>query len=225
MEQHPNVHDPVVLRDDAGREFSSRVENLGERLVVVAQPHDLPADETFGNGSEIRVLWADSDGAVTMLPTRILAVHAEGNVQVWSLVVTGTASIAQRRRVERVDAAGPVALRSPEGNDTDPVTGSLVDASEMAIRCSVKAGSADRFLRDRNEVIAEFRLGTAEFAVLGRVELVRATKHPTQFEDLIVVFDEPVADADALRKQLFTLEVENSPPSDEGDHPSRSVQP
>lgn len=224
MEQHPNIHDPVVLRDDADREYSSRVENLGERLVVVAQPHGLPADETFGNGSEIRVVWADSDGAVMVLPTRILAVHAVDTLPVWSLVVTGTALVEQRRRVERVDAAGPVALRSPEGNETNPVTGSLVDASEKAIRCSVKAGSADRFLRDRNEVIAEFRLGTAEFAVPGRVELVRATKLPTQFEDLIVVFDEPVADADALRKQLFTAEV-RSPTSDEGDRPSRSAQP
>jgi len=211
VEQHPNVHDPVVLRDDADREYTSRVENLGQRLVVVAQPHNLPADETFGNGSDIRVAWADADGAVTVLPTRILAVHAEGDLQLWSLVVAGPAVLEQRPRVERVDAAGPVALRSPEADQRGAVIGSLLDASEKAIRCTVGAGAADRFLRDRNEVVAEFRLGTADFAIPGRVEFVRATKRPTQFEELVVLFDEPVADAESLRKQLFALEAASSP--------------
>jgi hypothetical protein len=217
VEQHPNVYDPVVLRDHADREFATRVEDLGERLVVVAQPPGLPADETFSNGTELSVAWADADGAVTVLPTRILAVHAEGRLQLWSLVVTGPAFTEQRRRVERVDAAGPVALRSPEGDESDAVTGSLIDASEKAIRCSVGAGSADRFLGHRNEVIAEFSLGTADFAVPGRVEFVRSTKRPTQFEDLVVVFDEPVADADALRKHLFAREVRTPPTQEEDD--------
>jgi hypothetical protein len=128
------------------------------------------------------------------------------------LVVTGPAYTEQRRRVERVDAVGPVALRPRAGDDSDAVTGSLVDASERAIRCSVETGSADQFLlRDRNEVIAEFTLGTDGFAVPGRVEFVRATKHPTRFEDLVVVFDEPVADADALRKLIFSMEAQSSP--------------
>lgn len=207
MEQRPKVHDPVLLRDSAGRQYPSRVENLGQGLVVVAQPSALPDDEPFGNGTELSVAWAESDDVVTVLPTRILAAHADGPLQLWSLLVTGPAIVEQRRRVERVVVAGPVVLRPPGGDEATAVTGSLVDISEKAVRCTVGTGSADGFLSDRNEVVAEFSIGTAGFAVPGRVEFVRATKHPTRFEELVVLFDEPVADADALRKHLFAHDV------------------
>lgn len=210
VEEHPNLHDPVVLRDPAGREYASRVENLGERLVVVAEPHGLPPEETFGSGTEVSVTWADGDGAVMLLPTRILAAHAQGDLQVWSLVVTGPAVTEQRRRAERIETEGAVALRAPDASAGRAVPGSLVDVSEKAIRFSVATGSADRFLRDR-EVVAEFSLGTTSFVIPGRVEFIRATKHPTQLEELVVVFEEPVADADALRKEIFVLEPRTSP--------------
>ena len=207
MEQHPEINDPVVLRDDAGRELASRVEDRAEGLLIVEQPPDLPAEATFGNGTDVRVAWADANGDITVLPTRMLGAHVTGTLQVWSLAVTGPPSMAQRRRFERVATAGPVALRSAEGADTEAVTGRLVDVSERAIRCSVATGSADRFLGARNEVIAAFTLGTAEFAVPGRVEFARGTKRPTELEELVVVFDEPVAEAEALRKHLFAEEV------------------
>lgn len=217
MEQRLKVNDPVVLRDSAGRQYASRVENLGEGLVVVAQPAALPDEEAFLNGTELSVAWAESDDVVTVLPTRILATHGEGASRAWSLIVTGPALVEQRRRVERVAATGPVVLRSSGGSETAAVTGSLVDISEKAVRCYVRAGSADGFLSDRNEVVAEFRVGTENFAVPGRVEFVRATKHPTQFEELVVLFDEPVADVDALRKHLFAQEVHAPPAPGEGD--------
>jgi c-di-GMP-binding flagellar brake protein YcgR len=218
VEQPLKVYDPVVLRDRAGRQYASRVENLGEGLVVVAKPAVLPDEDAFLNGTELGVAWAESDEVVSVLPTRILATHAEGALQLWSLVVTGPAVVEQRRRVERVDATGPVVLRSPGGNETVAVTGSLIDISVKAVRCSVETGSADGFLSGRNEIVAEFSIGTATFAVPGRVEFVRATKHPTRFEELVVLFDEPVADADSLRKQIFAQEVQTAPAPAEGDH-------
>ena len=218
MELHPNVNDPVVLRDHADREYRSRVEDLGEGLLVVVRPHDLPADEAFDPGTEVSVAWADSGGGVTVLPTRILAAHAEGTLQLWSLVVIGPAFTEQRRRFVRAAVAGHVALRSAAGNETDVVTGSLIDVSEGAIRCAVGAGAADRFLAGRNEVIAEFRFGTVDFSVPGRVEFLRPTARPAEFEELVVVFDEPVADADALRKQIFARQVRTLRTRGEGDH-------
>jgi hypothetical protein len=218
VEQRPNVSDPVVLRDQAGRQYTSRVENLGEGLVVVARPPALPDEEAFLNGTELGVAWAESDGLVTVLPTRILATHAEGALQLWSLVVTGPALAERGRRVERVDATGPVVLRSPGGNEIAAVTGSLIDISEKAVRCAVETGSADGYLSGRTKVIAEFSVGTANFAVPGRVEFVRATKNPTQFEELVVLFDEPVADVDALRKHIFAQEVRTPLAAGEGGH-------
>ena len=218
MELHPNVNDPVLLRDHADREYRSRVEDLGDGLLVVARPHDLPADEAFDTGTELSVAWAGSGGGLTVLPTRLLAAHAEGTLRLWSLVVTGPAFTEQRRRFVRAAAAGDVALRPAAGKKTDAVTGSLIDVSEGAVRCAVGAGAADGFLGGRNEVIAEFRFGTVDFAVPGRVEFLRPTARPAEFEELVVVFDEPVADADALRKQIFAQQVRTLRARGDGDH-------
>lgn len=207
MEHRPKVHDAVVLRDHAGRQFASRVENLGEGLVVVAEPANLSENESFSNGTDLDVAWAEADDLVTVLPTRILATHVDGALTLWSLIVTGPASNERRRRVERVEATGPVVLRSPGDDETAGVVGSLIDLSERAVRCSVRTGSADGFLSDRNEVVAEFSVGTADFAIPGRVEFARATKRPTELEEVVVLFDEPVADVDALRKHLFAQQV------------------
>lgn len=204
MELHPNLGDPIVLRDHAGREYASRLEDLSEGLLVVARPAGLAADE-LDSGTEVSVVWAASDRGVMVLPTRILVAHAEGSRQGWSLVVTGPAYTAQRRRYERAAAAGPVVLRYVVGNETGAVTGTLSDVSEAAIRCTVRAGEADRFLTGSNQVVAKFRFGTADFAIPGRVQFLRATKHPAELEDLVVMFDEPVADAEALRKLVGSV--------------------
>jgi hypothetical protein len=215
--EYPELKDPVVLRDQSDREYESRVEALGERLVVVAQPRGLLADEIHARGAEISVTWTDADDLVMVLPTRILAVHGDADAPLWSLVATGPATSEQRRRVERVEVTGPVWLRAPEEDDSVAVPGSLVDASHKAIKFYVETGSADRFMT-RSEVIATFVLGDAEFTIPGRVEFVRATKHPTEYEILVAVFDEPVADADALRERLSTENAQEAPvPGDEGD--------
>jgi hypothetical protein len=202
---HPDVNDPIVLRDHAGRGHRSRVEDIGEDLMVVAQPLDLPAGETFGTGTELSVAWPDARG-IAVLPTRILAAHAEGTLRLWSLVVTGPAYVEQRRRFVRVPATGPVALLPAAGSETEAVAGSLIEVSEGAVRCTVAAGAADCFLAGRNEVSAEFRFGNGDFAVPGRVEFLRPTSQPAELEEIVVVFDEPVASADALRKQIFGQE-------------------
>jgi hypothetical protein len=202
VQERPEIDDPVVLRDAAGQEHASRVENLGEGLVVVEQPHDLSADQDPGHGAEITVSWADENGDVTTLPTKILIAHGDDTVRLWSLVVTGPAQLAQRRQFERVAVEGPVTLRPPDGDEDDAVPGNLVDVSEAALRCGVETGTADRFLGAHNAVVAEFRLGHTDFALPGCVESVRPTKHPTEVEDLVVLFDVPVADAAKLHKHL-----------------------
>lgn len=219
MEDRPNVYDPVVLRDQAGGQYASRVEKLAEGLVVVTQPPALSDEGAFRSGMDLGVAWVDSDNAVIVLPARILAIHADGDLLLWSLVVTGPAVMEQRRKVDRVEVTGPVTLRESGGNGAAPVSGTLVDISEKAVRCSVETGSADGFFSGSGEVIAEFSVGPADFVVPGRVEFARATKNPTKFEELVVLFDEPVAEVDALRKQIFALDVPT--PADPGE----GVQP
>jgi hypothetical protein len=215
VELHPNVNDPVLLRDHADREYESQVEDLGVGLLVVAQPSGLPDHEVFSTGTELNVAWTDADGDVQVLPTRIMAAHLRGTLPVWSLVATGPALAEQRRRLERFPASGPVTLRSAAGNDTHVVTGSLVDISEAAIRCAVEAGTADGFLGSVTEVTAEFRVGTVDFLIAGRAEFLRATKHPADLEELVVLFDEPVAEAEALREQIAILQAQPPAPAED----------
>jgi c-di-GMP-binding flagellar brake protein YcgR len=218
VEERPNVYDPVVLRDQTGGQYASRVEKLAEGLVVVTQPPALSDAGAFRSGVDLDVTWVDSDNAVIVLPARILAIHADPDMLLWSLVVTGPAVMEQRREVERVEATGPVVLRTPEGNGAAPVPGTLVDISEKAVRCSVETGSADGFFSGSGEVIAEFSVGPADFVVPGRVEFARGTKNPTKFEELVVLFDQPVTEADALRKQIFAQEVQTPAAPGEGGH-------
>lgn len=211
MELYPNLKDPVLLRDSAERDYHSRVEKLSDGLLVVARPRDLADDETITTGADISVAWSDRAGDVTVLPTRILAAHVEGALPVWSLVVTGPAVKGQRRRFPRAAAIGAVTIRSAAGKKLT-VTGRLIDISEAAVHGVIGTGEADAFLIGANEVVAEFRLGETDFAVPGHVELLRATRQPTEFEEVVVVFDQPVADADALREHVLAHQAQ-----DEGD--------
>jgi len=210
VDLQPNLNEPVVLRDQADREYASTVENLGVGLVVVARPDGLPDDEPFGAGTEVSVVWADAAGDAIVLPARILAEHANETKLLWSLAVTAPAFKAQRRRHVRVEVEGVVELRSPAGGEDDEepvaVVGNLVDVSEGAIHCTVEVGSADGFLTASNQVIAEFSLGSTDFSVPGRAEFLRSTARPSELEALVVLFDEPVPDLDALRKEIAALE-------------------
>lgn len=214
MDQHPEIDDPVLLRDHAGREFRSRVVDRGAGLLVVERPA-LPEDEALGAGIELDVKWTDADGVVTTLPTRILSAHEDQTLGLWSLVVTGPASVAQRRRFERTAVEGSVLIHPAGGDQGHAVAGGLVDVGEGGVRCTVAAGAADWFLIGPREVVAEFRLGDADFAVPGTVEFLRATTHPSQLEDLVVVFDEPVADAAALRTALARVTPAVEAPDEE----------
>ncbi|MFL6024070.1 MAG: hypothetical protein ACJ72O_12090 [Marmoricola sp.] len=206
MELYPNVNDPIVLRDQTDREYRSRVEDVSVGLLVVARPLDLRADEPLGPGHEVNVVWADAAGVSTLLPTRILSAHAEGALDLWSVAVTGPAVRDQRRRFVRSPAVGSVVVRSAT-EESESISGTLIDLSEAALRCTIEAGAADGFLGSGDQVVAEFRFGSADFTVKGRLDFLRSTAHPAAFEEVVVLFDEPVGAGDALRKEIFAKEV------------------
>jgi hypothetical protein len=203
----PEVNDPVVLVDESQREYRSRAEDVRVGLVVVARPLDLRVDDPLGPGREVNVVWTDDDGVSTVLPTRILAAHAEGTLDLWSLAVTGPAVRQQRRQFVRSPAMGPVVLSVGDDEEADPVHGTLLDVSEAALRCLVEVGAADALLTSGDQVVAQFRYGNGDFAVPGRVEFLRASAHPSEVEQVVVVFDEPVTDGDDIRREIFAQEA------------------
>jgi hypothetical protein len=213
MDVWPAINDPVILRDAAGREYRSRVEDLGPDRLVVARPHDLPADEVFGPDTGVEVTWPTGRG-IGVLPTRIVEAHSEGSLRLWSLAVTGEARVEQRRRFVRVPARGPVTLRLEGAEDqadgeegAATVIADLLEVSEAALRCAVDAAVAERIGAGGVAVTASFRFGDGHFAIPGHVDARRPSARPTEVVELVVRFDEPVADADALRKEAFGQQV------------------
>lgn len=206
MDHRPSVNDPVVLRDHDHREYRSRVEDTGPDALTVARPLDLPADRDVGPGAELLVTWSCPRG-IAVLPVRLVGTHTEGDLRLWSTAVLGAGWVEQRRRFVRVPASGPLTLR-PRDDDpaVEAIAGTLIEISEGALRCVVEAGTADHLAYDE-QVTAGFRFGDGEFAVPARIGVRRPGARPAELAELVVVFDEPVQDADALRKQIFAQQL------------------
>lgn len=206
MDARPDINDPVVLRDHADRSFHSRVEGFGPGVITVARPLDLPAGETPGPSIEMLLTWRCARG-IAVLPTRLLEALTEGGVQLWSMAITGDGWVEQRRRFVRVPASGPLTLRSSDDSSAAEVaTGHLLDVSEAALRCTVDASWADGIVADLG-VSASFRLGDRGFELPARIGFRRPSTRPAEHAVLVLVFDEPVRAADALRKEIYAQQL------------------
>lgn len=211
MEVRPSINDTVLLHDAAGREYRSRVEALEGAVLTVARPLDLPAETDSEPRAEWFVTWGVA-GGIAVLPTTHVATYVENHLGLWSLAVSGAGWIEQRREFVRVPAFGRVVLRpADEASEHGEVPGTLIDLSEGALRCSVDDTHAEDPTFDET-VQACFRFGDGEFAVPGRVISRRAGEHRTGSLHLVVLFDEPNRDADALRKQIFALQRRTARP-------------
>jgi len=205
MDLRPDLNDPVVLRDDTGREFRSRVEDLAPGIITVARPLEVRPDEYAD--AALSVTWGSSRGVV-VLPTRIVESRVDGAVPLWSLAVTGPAVVEQQRRFVRVPAMGRVVLEFPAGDGTTAsVVGHLADVSEASLRCTMPPASADQLGAEPLSVVATFHFGETDFAIPAHTQMRPRSADRSKLVDVVVVFDEPVRDADALRKQVFAQQL------------------
>jgi hypothetical protein len=205
--ESPEINDPVVLRDDE-LEYRSRVEDLAPGLLTVARPLGLPAEHRYEPGVALQVSWSSPRG-IAVLPTRLLETRIERGVALWLLEVAGDGWVEQRRRFVRVPVVGPVTLVGRGDEPVEAVTVHLVDVSEGALRCTAAPGEAADALVEEVEVTARFRLGESDFAVPARILHRRPAAKPPENAELVVLFDEPVAAADALRKEIFAQQLRN----------------
>lgn len=206
MSLRPDVNDLVQLRDSEGREYRSRVEASSPDLLTVGRPFDLAADHDLRPGATLMVRWTCARG-IAVIPVRLVAAFLEGTLPMWSMVVTGDGWIEQRRRYVRVPATGPVRLQMLDNDaPVEPIAGHLVDVSEGGVRCSVEALAAAR-LPHECAVSASFSIGDRIFTPVGRIGFRRVATHAAGLTELVVVFDEPVKDADALRKQIYAQQL------------------
>jgi len=217
VDPQPRVNDLVTLFDHDDREYRSRVEDVDGEVLTVARPLDLLADHRFDPGAELLVSWAASNG-IAVLPVQLIAEHTESSVATWSLAPTRDGWIEQRRRYVRVPASGPLALRlRGGGHAVEALAGTLVDMSEGALRCVVDVALAEALESDL--VQAGFRFGDQEFDIPGRIVFRRSGSQPTHVVQLVVLFDEPVREADQLRRQIFAQQLRSA------DRPDRRSAP
>lgn len=195
-----SINDPIVLRDQAELEYRSRVEGIGDRSLTVARPLDLMADHDPDLGTDLLVTWGTERG-IAVVPVRLIASYAEGHLRLWSMAPLGAGWVEQRRRFVRVPASGVATLTPLAEESEGPVKVILLDVSEGALRCTVDVAAAADLGYD-DGVTAGFRFGEGEFAIPARVAFRRPNARPGKV-DLVVIFDEPVKDADSLRKQIF----------------------
>lgn len=214
MDPSPALNDPIMLRDRTDREYRSRVEGVGEGVLTVARPLDLPADHELGPGAEVLVTWNSARG-IAVLPTRLIGSYTERNLPLWSMAVIGAGWVEQRRRFVRVPASGPLTLRLLDGSRTGEeeqesvIDASLVDLSEGALRCTLDVLAADGLAAD-TEVTASFRFGDRDFTLPARIAFRRPSARPAELAELVVLFQEPVNEADALRKLIFAQQLRTS---------------
>lgn len=216
MIEIPSIGDPVVLRDEAGLHYASRVEDIGDETIVVARPADLRAALVYDIGLALELIWTVDTG-IHVLPTELAATSVDRNIRLWHLAITGDGWAEQRRDYVRVPASGRIVI-APDGSgdDTDgeeAIVGTLVDLSEVAVLVTVPVPPGDHTIRVGTAVRCRFALGVNEYDLRGTIIIVRATSTPRESR-LVIRFLESRVTADALRKEIFAIQIARRRQSD-----------
>jgi c-di-GMP-binding flagellar brake protein YcgR len=203
----PDIHRLVTISDLQGRQFRSRIEDVSSDLLVLARPLDLPVEHEFGIGETVLVSWPDP-GGITRAQTELLDSRARGPVGLWTVRVLNYQR-EQRRRFVRVPALGPVQLAlipAEAGVPFTHIAGHLVDVSEAAIRCAVKAEEAGDFIED-TEAVVNFALGTLRFEIIAIVLKVEAGRHEHGTVEVVLAFDLDEDQAATVRRGVFAEQL------------------
>ena len=135
MPMLPAVHHLVTVCDSDGREFASRVEDVGPGVLVLARPLTLPLEHDFEVGRRLFVSWPDLNG-LTTATGKLIGTRARGSLGLWVVQQIGELSRQQRRQFVRVPAIGPMELVATDepGQPFPHLAGHLLDVSEAALR-------------------------------------------------------------------------------------------
>lgn len=212
----PRVGTGIVLRDMTEAVYQSRIESWDREIITVVKPMGVPAAYPYPPATPFDVLWTDADGQ-HILPVELTATHSEGPVLLWGLTPVAEPWVEQRREFVRVSAFGRVTLQAdpeaePEDFDSDaPLKpqhrGHLIDVSEAAMQCSIRAQPDDPLLVPGMRVVVEFTAHGTPFSRIGVVHGAR----PGALDDeltVIVQFDQTVSEAKALRREVFAAQVD-----------------
>ncbi len=206
----PEVNQLVTVRDLAGKELPTRIEDISGSTIIVPRPVD--GHSGIGLRPEGLVLMWPADRGVMSLPVALKERRADDGLDQWELVVTGPATRQQRRAFVRVPVSAALTMTFLAERPIDPVpdtpavSGWLVDLSEAALCASVPT---ERFadLPENTKVQAVFTVADESFELPGRVSDTAPTREVDDRTELVVHFDIAEPEAARLRRLLFAQQV------------------
>lgn len=204
----PQVHYLVTLTDQLGRQYRSRIEDLGDGLLVLARPLDLLVEHEFGVGAPVLVSWSDPAGIVEV-DTELLDSQLPGRLGCWLVRELGPYRIQQRRQFVRVPVPGLVliSLLDPEsGRPLPPLTARLVTLSEAALRCALPTDQAAG-ISVGDQASTEFTVSGTEFALVASVLKLEPARHEDGIRELVLLFEVDEAAAAELRRLVFAEQL------------------
>jgi hypothetical protein len=199
----------IALRTDAGHEFASRVEGVGDGVVTVARPLDLPAEHDMRPGSKLMVAWRIPNG-IWVLPCQLTGVRREGMLSFWDVLVTGDPWREQRRAFVRAAVMGTVGLTWTARDDEKlEASGMLADLSEAGLRFISSDEKLIRRAPSGTEVEVELSTPGNAFTLQAQVVRVNPSEqHPDVPQwQVVLVFIDPGRTADDLRRIVFTQQL------------------
>jgi c-di-GMP-binding flagellar brake protein YcgR len=197
----PGVHRLVTITDSDGREYCSRVEDVGDGLLVFARPLTLPVEHEFAVGQPLLASWPDPDG-LTLATVTLIETRAREHLGLWVTAVEDLRR-QQRRQYVRVPAAGPLELTATEGG---PIAGRLLDVSEAALRCALRTADAEA-MAGAPGLLASFTLAEARFSVPATLLRTEPSRRDDQLAECVLTFDMDEREAAELRRRVFAEQL------------------
>jgi hypothetical protein len=203
----PDAGRTVTIEDEGGRQHRSRIEHSAAENLTLLRPSQVVAGDPLLIGDTMTLSWALDAGAVGLVQVKLTAMRRVGDDQVWDVDVVGEPWQAQRRTHLRVPAQGAITVSQvadEAGSAAERrTTGSLIDVSESALRCSVE-GDAIWAARRHAGVEVCFTLDEQTLVIKGRVVNSMVSGGATRRE-VVVLFDQPVECVDVLRVYVSRL--------------------
>jgi hypothetical protein len=204
----PQVHCLVTLTDQLGRQYRSRIEDVGDGLLVLARPLDLPVEHEFGIGAPVLVSWSDPAGIIEA-DTELLDSQLPGRIGCWLVRELGPYRIQQRREFVRVPVPGLARISVPaaeSGQPGAPLSARLVTISEAAVRCALPAEQAVGIgLGD--PVSVQFALSGNDFQLTASVLKLQPARHEDRVVELVLLFEVDESTAVELRRLVFAEQL------------------
>lgn len=222
MNALPPIGAPVVLRDDDGGIYSSRLEGEEDGIIAVARPSGLLAAVSYKDGMSFDLTWT-MDNGIFIMPVTLVGSSTDGLVRLWHLEATGEIRAQQRRDYVRVPLTGRILLtpvvddvrpgaaataETPDGEADADIEGAFVDVSEVAAQCSVHLSMSDPRIAVGAHLRCRFKIAGDDFDIIGMQTILRPGMSPNETR-IVVRFDHSEIAASALRRHVFRIQLES----------------